>query len=176
MNGGRRPLLIARGAGIFGFLINLPIVSYYEIGTALTVNHGHAAMMGVYGMLAAGLALFALRYLVPGERWSDRAARTSFWCLNLGLAWMVFVTLFPLGVLQLYESVSKGYFEARQLGFLTRGAVTVIEWVRLPGDIIFIVGGILPLLWLSWQGVRHRVPLVASEAKEVLFVESQQED
>ncbi len=45
------------GAGIFGFLINLPIVSYYEIGTALTANHGHAAMMGVYGMLAVGLAL-----------------------------------------------------------------------------------------------------------------------
>ena len=27
------------GAGVFGFLINLPIVSYYEIGTALTANH-----------------------------------------------------------------------------------------------------------------------------------------
>ncbi|MEO8906420.1 MAG: cbb3-type cytochrome c oxidase subunit I, partial [Polyangiaceae bacterium] len=53
------------GAGIFGFLINLPIVSYYEIGTALTANHAHASMMGVYGMLAAGLALFALRYLIP---------------------------------------------------------------------------------------------------------------
>jgi nitric oxide reductase subunit B len=45
------------GAGVFSFLINLPIVSYYEIGTALTSNHGHAAMMGVYGMLAVGLAL-----------------------------------------------------------------------------------------------------------------------
>jgi hypothetical protein len=38
-------------------------VSYYEIGTALTANHGHAAMMGVYGMLALGLAMFCLRYL-----------------------------------------------------------------------------------------------------------------
>src|SRR5579885_901627 len=36
------------GAGIFGFLINLPVVSYFEIGTALTANHAHAAMMGVY--------------------------------------------------------------------------------------------------------------------------------
>jgi nitric oxide reductase subunit B len=44
------------GAGIFGFLINLPIASYYEIGTALTANHGHAATMGVYGMLGVGLA------------------------------------------------------------------------------------------------------------------------
>jgi nitric oxide reductase subunit B len=53
------------GAGVFGFLINLPVVSYYEIGTALTANHGHTAMMGVYGMLAAGLLLFCLRYLTP---------------------------------------------------------------------------------------------------------------
>ena len=63
------------GAGIFGFLINLPIVSYYEIGTALTANHGHAAMMGVYGMLAVGLALFCLRYLIPDDRWPDRLAK-----------------------------------------------------------------------------------------------------
>ena len=76
------------GAGIFGFLINLPIVSYYEIGTALTANHGHAAMMGVYGMLAVGLALFCLRYLIPAERWTERAAKISFWSLNIGLAWM----------------------------------------------------------------------------------------
>ena len=53
------------GAGIFGFLINLPIVSYYEIGTALTANHAHASMMGVYGMLSVGLALFCLRYIIP---------------------------------------------------------------------------------------------------------------
>src|SRR5262249_46438617 len=51
--------------GIFGFLINLPIVSYYEIGTALTANHGHASMMGVYGMFSVGLALFCQRYMIP---------------------------------------------------------------------------------------------------------------
>lgn len=85
------------GAGIFGFLINLPIVSYYEIGTTLTANHAHASMMGIYGMLSVGLALFCQRYMIPESRWSDRAAKNSFWSLNLGLAWMVFATLFPLG-------------------------------------------------------------------------------
>ena len=89
-------------AGVFGFLINLPIVSYYEIATALTANHAHASMMRVYGMLAAGLALFALRYLIPKARWPQKAAKVSFWSLNIGLGWMVFVTLFPLGILQLY--------------------------------------------------------------------------
>ena len=40
------------GAGVLGFIINLPIANYYEHGTYLTVNHGHAALMGVYGNLA----------------------------------------------------------------------------------------------------------------------------
>jgi len=160
------------GAGVFGFLINLPIVSYYEIGTALTANHGHAAMMGVYGMLAVGLALFCLRYMIPEARWSDRAAKWSFWSLNLGLAWMVFATLFPLGVLQLYESVNQGYFEARALEFSRQPTNLLIEWLRLPGDVLFIVGGVLPVLYLAWLGLRH-IPkrVVLEEPREVLFTE-----
>jgi len=160
------------GAGIFGFLINLPVVSYYEIGTALTSNHGHASMMGVYGMLAVGLALFCIRYLIPEARWSDRAAKVSFWSLNLGLAWMVFATLFPLGLLQLYESVNHGYFEARSLKFLTNDANAFLEWLRLPGDVVFIAGGVLPVLYLCWLGIRHTVPPTPAEEPEtVLFAE-----
>ena len=160
------------GAGILGFLINLPIVSYYEIGTALTAAHAHGAMMGVYGMLAAGFALFCLRYLIPQERWSERAAKWSFWSLNLGLAWMIFATLFPLGILQLYESVNTGYFEARSLEYVTNPTNALIEWLRLPGDVVFILGGVLPLLYLCYVGVRHTVPLVTMEEPEdILFAE-----
>lgn len=160
------------GAGVFGFLINLPIVSYYEIGTALTANHGHAAMMGVYGMLAVGLALFCLRYIIPEKYWSDRAAKTSFWCLNLGLAWMVFATLFPLGILQLYHSVTTGYFDARSLKFLNSPTNALLEWLRLPGDVVFIVGGALPVLYLCWLGVRYASSAKSEEeAKDVLFTE-----
>jgi nitric oxide reductase subunit B len=160
------------GAGVFGFLINLPIVSYFEIGTALTANHGHAAMMGVYGMLAVGLGLFCLRYLIPAERWSERAARMSFWSLNIGLAWMCFATLFPLGIAQLYESVNNGYFAARSLEFLTNDTNRLIEWIRLPGDLLFIGGGVLPVLYLSWIGIRHTVARVTlEEPQDILFTE-----
>jgi nitric oxide reductase subunit B len=144
------------GAGVFGFLINLPIVSYYEIGTGLTANHAHAAMMGVYGMLAVGFAMFALRYLIPEDRWSDRWPRISFWSLNLGLAWMSFATLLPGGALQLYKVLDAGYADARSLGYLQGHANTVLEWLRLPGDVVFLAGGVLPVLWMTWQGVRHR--------------------
>ncbi|MFJ8578351.1 nitric-oxide reductase large subunit [Micromonospora sp. NPDC093277] len=145
------------GAGVFGFLINLPIVSYYEIGTGLTANHAHAAMMGVYGMLAVGFAMFVLRYLIPEQRWSDRLAAVSFWSLNLGLAWMSFATLLPAGALQLYKVVDAGYADGRSLGYLQGDTNMFLEWLRLPGDVVFMVGGVLPLLWMAWLGIRHRV-------------------
>lgn len=159
------------GAGIFGFLINLPIVSYYEIGTALTSNHGHASMMGVYGMLAVGLALFALRYLMQRQRWSDRLAALCFWSLNVGLAWMVFATLFPLGLLQLHQSVEHGYFEARELASATNETRTFIEWLRLPGDAVFIVGGALPLFVLTVRAVRYPAKRAVTERPDVLFTD-----
>ena len=160
------------GAGVFGFLINLPIVSYYEIGTALTANHAHAAMMGVYGMLAMGLALFCLRYIIPPERWSDRLARLSFWSVNLGLAWMSFATLLPLGILQLYASVNDGYFAARQLEYITNPTNSIFEWMRLPGDVLFIGGGVLPFLWICWLGVRYRGrPPLPVELDDVLLTD-----
>jgi nitric oxide reductase subunit B len=160
------------GAGVFGFLINLPIVSYYEIGTALTANHGHAAMMGVYGMLALGLALFCLRYLIPAEKWPERWAKVMFWSTNVGLAWMCFATLLPLGIAQLYRSVNSGYFEARELKFLTNDTNALIEWLRLPGDIVFIAGGAIPALYIAYIGIRHTVKRVTlDEPEDILFTE-----
>ncbi len=140
------------GAGIFGFLINLPIVSYYEIGTALTANHAHTALMGVYGMLAVGLGLFALRYHHAAGRWSDRGIKFGFWALNIGLFWMSIATLLPLGVVQLYRSVGSGYFEARSLEFLTSGTNKLVEWLRFPGDVLFIAG-IVPFVLLAIRAV-----------------------
>jgi nitric oxide reductase subunit B len=129
-------------------------------------------MMGVYGMLAVGLALFCLRYLIPPERWSERAAKTSFWSLNIGLAWMSFATLFPLGIRQLYKAVNNGYFEARSLDFLTDSTNKALEWLRFPGDVLFIAGGVLPLLYLCWLGVRYTVPRVTlEEPEEILFAD-----
>src|SRR5919204_1797500 len=35
--------------------------------------------------------------------------------------------------------------EARQLKFITNQTNSLIEWLRLPGDLLFIVGGALPV-------------------------------
>jgi nitric oxide reductase subunit B len=148
------------GAGVFGFLINLPMVSYYEIGTQLTANHGHAAFAGVYVMLAMALLVFALRYLIRPQDWNDRMVGFSFWALNLGLAWMVFFNLFPIGVLQLGDSVANGYWHARSIDFFREHAI--IEWLRLPGDVLFIAG-VVPIVLLTARAVWRPRPAPAVE-------------
>ncbi len=137
------------GAGVFGFLINLPIVSYYEIGTQFTANHAHGALMGVYGMLAIGFFVFVARYFIPPDRRSELAMKVSFWSLNIGLAWMVFINLAPIGTLQLLDSFGIGYWHARQPAFFEQPIVRAFEWLRFPGDAVFIVGGILPIVYLA---------------------------
>ncbi len=136
------------GAGVFGFLINLPIVSYYEVGTTLTLNHGHAAMMGVFGMLALGLMMYTLRRLSTDDVWSrnEKYVRIGFWGLNIGLMLMVVLDLFPAGVLQLADVVNHGYWHARRLSFLDAGTYHLLEWLRIIADVVFIAAGSIPIL------------------------------
>ncbi len=135
------------GAGVFGFLINLPIVSYFEMGTTLTPNHGHAAMFGVFGMLALAVLVFCLRALKDDATWnrSEKLIRTGFWGLNIGLGLMVLLDLFPGGVLQLWDSISNGYWHARRLSYLMGGTYHTLEWIRIVGDMVFLLAGALPL-------------------------------
>jgi nitric oxide reductase subunit B len=69
--------------------------------------------------------------------------------------------------------VGFGYFDARSLQFITGGANPVLEWLRLPGDALFIIGGVLPLLYLAWLSVRYMRPVERAPEKstEMLFTE-----
>ena len=136
------------GAGVFGFLINMPIVSYFEAGTNLTPNHGHAAMMGVFGMLGVALMVFVLRETVHDSLWIrlEKYVRCGFWGLNIGLAMMIMFSLFPSGVLQVRDVLVNGYWHARSLDYLGGARPRLLEWLRLPGDLVFIFLGALPIL------------------------------
>ncbi|MBZ0159670.1 MAG: cbb3-type cytochrome c oxidase subunit I [bacterium] len=135
------------GAGVFGFLINLPVISFYEVGTILTSNHGHTAMMGVFGMLALALMVLAFRQVLDEQQWQrvEKYVRVSFWGLNIGLALMVILSLFPGGVLQLWDVLTNGYWHARGPEFMNRPFVRLLEWLRLPGDAVFIALGAVPM-------------------------------
>jgi nitric oxide reductase subunit B len=138
------------GAGLFGFLINPPLPLYYMQGLNLTPLHGHTALFGVYGMLGIGLMLFCLRGIKPDAEWHERTLQVSFWSLNAGLVGMSLMTLLPLGTMQLVAAIENGYWYARSAEFMQRPIVDLIIWMRMPGDVIFSIGG----LALSWFVVR----------------------
>ena len=135
------------GAGVFGSLINLPIVNYYEHATYLTGNHAHAAMFGVKGNIALGGMLFCLQHLFAKDAWNPKLIRTIFWSLNIGVAMMMFLDLFPVGLYQLYLTLEHGLWYARSQE-IVRGAVfTHLTYFRSLGGAVFVLGGLLPLIW-----------------------------
>jgi len=156
------------GAGVFGFLINLPIVSYFEVGTLLTSNHGHTAMFGVFGMLALAVLVFCLRAMQTDAVWagSVKFVRVGFWGLNAGLGLMVLTDLFPGGVLQLSDSLSHGYWHARRLTFLMSGTFHTLEWVRIFADMVFLALGVVPILIAALRSLGKRDAPRASEGAQ----------
>jgi len=151
------------GAGIFGFLVNLPIVSYYEVGTILTPNHAHSSLMGVFGMLAIALMVFVLRQTASEQDWPgiEKYIKVAFWGTNIGLAMMVVFSLFPGGVLQVRDVIEHGYWHARSLEYTASTTARTLEWMRLPGDLVFIFAGSVPLAIAAvkaWWGVRRSQP------------------
>ena len=136
------------GAGVFGFLINPPIVLYYAQGINTTPIHSHTALFGVYGMLAISLLLFSVRHIVTRVSWSDRLLKWSFWGLNGGLASMAVFSLIPSGFYQFYYAVKYGLWYARSPEIVSGPVLRALSWARMVPDIIFAVGAISLLLFL----------------------------
>jgi len=151
------------GAGIFGFLINLPIVNFYEHGTYLTMHHGHTAMFGTYGMLSVALLLFSWRGLVEKEYWKDGILKLSFWGLNGGLFIMAFTTLLPVGAIQTWTAFKHDYWVARSADFFEKGIVVFLGTFRAVPDTVIIVLGVLPLAYFLITTFPH---LKAAEIKD----------
>lgn len=136
------------GAGVMGLSITTPVVNYYEHATYLTVNHGHTALFGTYGMLAIGLLLFSMRGLVTEDGWDPKFLKVSFWGLNIGLVIMFAGTLLPVGILQVLDNIQYGFWHARSDAFWSKEIVQVIGQTRLVPDIMIIIGAGALLLFV----------------------------
>lgn len=142
------------GAGVFGFIINLPFANYFEHGTYLTVNHGHAALMGVYGNLSLAAVLFCSQLLLKSPVWKPLMVKRAFWSINIGLLLMVFLDLFPAGVYQFHAVVENGLWYARSAAFIDSVPFQTMTWLRIVGGTIFLLGGVWPLTWFVVRNVR----------------------
>ena len=145
------------GAGVMGIIVNLPIMNYFEHGSYLTVNHAHAALMGVYGNISLAAMLFASRLLLKPGRWKERLVLFSFWSINAGLMLMVILDLFPAGTIQFKAIVDNGLWFARSEDFIGNGTFERLTWLRGIGATVFFFGGVIPLVWFvvtSWGALK----------------------
>jgi nitric oxide reductase subunit B len=143
------------GAGLFGFMINPPIALYYMQGLNTTPLHGHAALFGVYGMLGIGLMLVCLRVLIPGRDWKDGLLRFAFWSLNGGLMAMCVLSLLPVGLMQTWASVERGYWFARSPEFMQTPIMQNLRWMRVPGDTVFFLGAVALVVFVAGLKTGH---------------------
>lgn len=142
------------GAGVMGIIVNLPIMNYFEHGSYLTVNHAHAALMGVYGNISLAALLFASRLLLKSNGWSEKLVKFSFWSINIGLMLMVILDLFPAGAIQFQSIVDNGLWFARSEAFIGQGIFKSLTWLRGIGASVFFFGGVIPLTWFIVTRVR----------------------
>ena len=144
------------GAGLFGFMINPPLALYYMQGLNTTPVHGHAALFGVYGLLALGLCLMVARHLTGERPWRERWLGVSFWAMNVGLVLMIVLSLLPIGLAQTWASVEHGLWYARSADFLQLPWLVTLRWLRIVGDTVFLAGTLALVwfllgLWLGWS-------------------------
>ena len=137
------------GAGVFGFLINPPIILYYIQGINTTPIHAHTALFGVYGLLAIALMLFSVRHIFKKDAWSDSLLKWCFWGLNGGIFLMTVISLIPSGFYQFYHAVSKGMWYARSPEIASGDFIRTVSWLRMGPDIIFVSGAFCLLAFLA---------------------------
>ena len=163
------------GAGVLGIIINLPIMNYFEHGTYLTINHAHAALMGVYGNISLAAFLFATRLLMKPGRWNKRVIRFSFWSINIGLMLMVVMDLFPAGAIQFKSVVEQGLWYGRSHEFIEGATFSTFTWLRGVGATVFYFGGVLPLTWFVITRMRSMKTLNPNQLSPTLLEQEPEE-
>ena len=137
------------GAGVFGFLINPPIVLYYAQGLNTTPIHSHGALFGVYGFLAIALMLFSVRNIVKKAAWSDTLLKYAFWGLNIGLAGMMVMSLIPAGFYQFAIAIKHGIWYARSPEVTGSDFIHTVTWLRVIPDVVFDLGAFALVAFLG---------------------------
>jgi len=59
-------------------------------------------------------------------------------------------------VIQLWDSIANGYWHARRLTFLMGGTFHKLEWLRMVGDMVFLLAGALPITLGALRSVWKR--------------------
>ena len=75
---------------------------------------------------------------------------------------MVVLSLLPIGIIQAYTSITKGYSYARDAELLYTPTVQTLKWMRIIGDVIFSIG----IVYFCWFVIKEVVNLLKVKRNE----------
>ena len=81
--------------------------------------------------------------------WREGWLRFSFWAMNGGLFAMCVLSLLPVGLMQTWASVDRGYWYARSSEFLGSPLMQNLRWMRVPGDTVFAIGAVALVIFVG---------------------------
>jgi len=87
-----------------------------------------------------------LRDMDKSAIWKDKWIKFAFWSINIGLAAMVLLSVFPIGLAQTVASIKDGLWFARSADFMQQPYMVTLKWMRVFGDTMF-AAGTLALVW-----------------------------
>jgi len=76
--------------------------------------------------------------------------------------------LFPVGLHQLQASIQEGYAYARSQEYLGGTVFQTLTWLRSIGVAVFVIGGVLPLIWFMLSRSRALKPSRAATESYVV--------
>ena len=132
-------------------------------GTYLTLAHAHGALWGVYGILSMGLCLVILRIENATKVWSKSllsTLETGLAVMNFGMVLQLFCSVIPVGLIQFWMAVDKGYWYARSPDFHYNPRIQQLKLGRIAGDLIF-GGGLLMICWFVFRLALLKPPRVS---------------
>ena len=89
--------------------------------------------------------------------------------MNVGLGLMVGLSLLPIGLAQTLASVETGLWYARSADFLQQPLIQALRWMRMIGDMVFLVGvgsfaWFMAGLWFGWSYETEPAPVTGARA------------
>ena len=69
-------------------------------------------------------------------------------------------------MIQFYDSISNGYWHSRRLAFTMTGTFHTLEWIRVAADLVFLLVGVLPIVFAAMRLIFSR------ETPKALHVET----
>lgn len=84
----------------------------------------------------------------------------------------MFLDLFPVGAYQVWVVLTDGLWHARSAEIVTGPVFVVLTYLRTIGGAIFVLGGVLPLIWFVLSRGRRLQPEAEVEEGEWVAYEN----